>query len=111
MSRFARQRDANEPEIVRAFVARGATVTKLNAPGCPDLLVGYRGVTLLVEVKRDERTTRGTRTDERGLLVTQQRWWAVWMGRAPAICRSESDVRVILGDIDAELDGAVDYTR
>jgi hypothetical protein len=42
-------RDANEPEIIAAFQAAGASVVKIHEYA--DLLIGYQGVTLLVEVK------------------------------------------------------------
>ena len=43
------RRDANEPEIVAALRAAGATVEHIEMPG--DLLVGYDGLTFLLEVK------------------------------------------------------------
>lgn len=46
---FARKRDANEPEIIAALEAAGATVFPLDKP--LDLLVGFRGQTFLLEVK------------------------------------------------------------
>lgn len=49
--RRAAKRDANEPEIIRALLAVGATVARLNDPHVPDLVVGFRGVNYLIEVK------------------------------------------------------------
>lgn len=45
--------DANQKEIVDALRKVGASVVSLSqiGDGCPDLLVGYRGRTLLLEVK------------------------------------------------------------
>ncbi len=45
--------DRNQPEIVAALRAAGATVEYLHAVGggCPDLLVGYRGANYVLEVK------------------------------------------------------------
>jgi Holliday junction resolvase len=45
--------DANQKEIVSALRAAGASVTSLAniGKGCPDLLIGWRGVNYLVEVK------------------------------------------------------------
>jgi Holliday junction resolvase len=45
--------DRNQKEIVAALRKVGATVVSLSriGDGCPDLLVGYRGCTLLLEVK------------------------------------------------------------
>lgn len=49
--RFAAKRDRNEPEIIRALEKVGAIVTQLSQPGVFDLLVGFRGVLYLLEVK------------------------------------------------------------
>jgi hypothetical protein len=45
--------DSNHKEIVAALRQVGATVVSLAAMkhGCPDLLVGYQGETMLMEVK------------------------------------------------------------
>lgn len=47
--RRAARRDANEPAIVEALQRAGATVVRLALP--VDLLVGYRGLWRLYEVK------------------------------------------------------------
>jgi len=49
--------DTNHKEIVKALRELGATVVSLAAMkhGCPDLLVGYAGETLLMEIKRDAK--------------------------------------------------------
>ena len=51
MRQFSAKRDANEAAIVKSLEFIGATVTKLSQKGAPDLLVRYRGVWFLVEVK------------------------------------------------------------
>jgi hypothetical protein len=51
MRGFARMRDSNEKEIIEALKRAGASVTSLNGTGVPDLLVGYKGATFLLEVK------------------------------------------------------------
>ena len=45
--------DGNQAEVVAALQAYGASVQSLAGvgKGCPDLLVGFRGVTYLLEVK------------------------------------------------------------
>ena len=52
MRRAARV-DANQSEIITALRKVGATVQPLHmvGGGCPDLLVGYRGRNVLLEVK------------------------------------------------------------
>ena len=49
--RLAARRDANEDQVVSALQACGAYVKKVNDGGTFDLLVWYRGHTLLLEVK------------------------------------------------------------
>lgn len=53
MPRRAARVDSNQKEIVKALRQEGATVLHLHTVGggCPDLLVGYRGANLLMEVK------------------------------------------------------------
>lgn len=53
MSRYARRTDDNHAVVVEALRNAGAVVRSLAkvGDGCPDLLVGYRGRTLLMEVK------------------------------------------------------------
>jgi hypothetical protein len=45
--------DANQPEIVRALRQVGATILHLHqlGHGAPDLLVGFRGRNVLMEIK------------------------------------------------------------
>ena len=45
------KRDRNEPAIVKALNDCGAITYRLSGTGLPDLLVGWRGVWLLLEVK------------------------------------------------------------
>lgn len=69
--------DNNHAEIVSALRRAGCTVQSL-APvgnGCPDLLVGVRGVNLLLEVKSGN-----------GLLGSAQVCWQVeWNGQATTV--------------------------
>jgi Holliday junction resolvase len=49
--------DTNHKEIVAALREAGATVVSLASMkhGCPDILVGYNGETILMEIKRDAK--------------------------------------------------------
>jgi len=58
LNRYARKIDLNQPEIVQALRAVGARVWVLSKPF--DLLVGFRGRFVVLEVK----STRRTRKDQ-----------------------------------------------
>ena len=64
--------DSNQPEIVATLRGMGCSVQHLHAvgKGCPDLLVGLRGVNLLVEVKIET----GHLNDIQGAWHTSWRW-------------------------------------
>lgn len=97
-----RMRDGNEPEIVKALRATGATVTSLNAAGCPDLLVGFRGATFLLEVKKPaDQKPGGASQKYRGgdgtLTPAQQKWWAEWKGDPPRVVRTVEEALEAIG--------------
>ena len=68
--------DRNQSQIVSILRELGCTVTSLSdtGGGTPDLLVGHRGVTYLIEVKQRKGK----------LSPHQQRWHAAWRG-APVL--------------------------
>ena len=82
--------DANQPEIVQALRRVGASVHSLAGVGCgcPDLAVGYRGVTYLLEVKG----CRGK------LTPGQVEWHAEWRGQV-AIVRSIDEALETIGAV------------
>lgn len=83
---FARQRDKNEPEIVKALLTAGAAIQKLDGTGVPDLLVGYAGQLFLIEVKNPDAKGGGRYNTGDGCLTeAQTKWWANWKGRPPVI--------------------------
>lgn len=67
--------DANQEEIVKGLRDRGATVaiTSSVGAGFPDLVVGHRGRTYLLEVKRSEKEKL---TDDQ--VKFQQTWRGQW---------------------------------
>jgi Holliday junction resolvase len=89
--RRAAKSDGNQPAVVRAFRDIGATVQVLSAvgKGCPDLLVGWRGRNLLIEVK--DREGRGVR-----LTADQERWHAGWNGTVLIADSPEDAVRKVI---------------
>lgn len=70
--------DTNQTAITKALKAAGATVLSLAAmgKGCPDLLVGYHGANLLVEVKDGAKVP-----SRRKLTADQVQWHADWRGQ------------------------------
>lgn len=86
--RTAARVDANQAEIVDALRRTGATVQLLHmvGRGCPDVLVGYRGVNYLLEIKT-----------ETGTLTPDEVWFfEVWHGQA-CVVRSIEDALKIIG--------------
>lgn len=75
--RRAAKIDANQVEIVAALRAAGATVHSLAAVGngMPDLLVGFNGATLLLEVKDGSKSP-----SKRQLTEAQLVWHGSWAG-------------------------------
>lgn len=70
--------DANQAEIVAALRAVGATVITCHAvgKGFPDLVVGYRGETFLIEVKDPSQPLH-----RHELTPAQVEFHAAWRGR------------------------------
>lgn len=97
-----RQRDANEATIVIALRAMGASVQLLSETGVPDLLVGYRGVTYLIEVKNPDDNAGakkgGKRTKGRGALTPDQvEWFEAWNGRRVYVVINADEAMVAIG--------------
>lgn len=80
--RRAAKVDENQNEIVKALRAVGASVQTLAAVGhgVPDLLVGYQGKTILIEVKDGRKPP-----SERRLTEDQLKWHGAWTGGPVAI--------------------------
>lgn len=85
----ARRVDANQPLIVDALRRIGARVLHLHEIGkdCPDLLVGYRGRNVLLEVKAPGRDpTQGQRVFLHG-----------WPGEAYVVHSADEALTAMLG--------------
>ena len=76
------RKDANEPTLVEALVATGASVTD---GGPLDLIVGLGGSTYLLEVK-----TKGGK-----LRKSQQEFLDAWNGHAAVVRTPEEALRAI----------------
>lgn len=95
MRRRART-DANHAAIVAALRALGCTVQSLAevGDGCPDLLVGCRGRTALVEVKDGAKPAHARR------LTSDQRTWAQrWEGGPVVVVTSVEEATRLAMDL------------
>ncbi len=92
--RRAAKIDANQPEIVAALRKVGAHVESLAAVGCgvPDLLVGFQGQTVLIEVKDGSKVKSA-----RQLTDDQIRWHAKWRGGRCVVAANVSEALAAIG--------------
>jgi hypothetical protein len=81
--KFAARVDANQPAIVAGLRAAGCTVAAAHAVGrgFPDLVVGYRGCTYLLEVKDGDKPRSA-----RQLTPAQVDWHDAWRGHVAVVC-------------------------
>lgn len=101
--RRAAHRDKSEPAIIKALRAVGATVEQLHVV---DLLVGFRGLNFVLEVKspaelvtgkdlRKDGTNQIRRQAAGKLSEGQQAWFATWRGQKAKVETPEEALRAI----------------
>ncbi len=79
---YANQRDAIEREVIDTVVRIGGTVIPLNIRDGPDLVIGFRKVNFLIELKRPKgKLSKG-----------QVGFHCMWRGLPIAVCRSVDEV-------------------
>ena len=92
MGRRASKVDINQPKIVSDLrTIPGVRVTDLSkvGMGCPDILVGYRGVNWLIEIK-SEWAKEG-----KEFTAMQERWHDEWTGQKAVVWSFEQACEVI----------------
>jgi hypothetical protein len=107
-----KQRDASEPNIVAALEAIGCSVVRLDddkRSGLPDLLVGHRGQSWLIEVKNPEATRSRRRKSgeavtgkapQTSLSPAQETWHRGWRGRPALVVRTPQEaIAAVLGPV------------
>ena len=84
--------DANQTEVVAALRAAGASVQHLHnvAGGCPDIAVGFRGATYLLEIKDGSLPPSGQK-----LTPAQEVWHRDWCGHAAIVNSPEAALAAI----------------
>jgi hypothetical protein len=94
--RRANKIDANQNNIVAALRKAGATVRIISqGDGIPDLLVGYRGRTALLEVKDGDKPPSA-----RKLTPAEQKFFNEWAGGICMIVESVEDALEVLEGIE-----------
>ena len=90
--RRAAKVDANQREVVAALRDAGATVQLLHAvgEGCPDLLVGYKGLNMLLEVKDGSKPPSAQK-----LTPQQEIWHRDWRGHRVVVNSPEAALAAI----------------
>lgn len=79
---MAKRADQNQPVIVQALRAVGASVQLLHAvgKGCPDVLVGFRGANYLLEIKNPAQ-----KPSARCLTPDEKQWHLTWLGQKAVV--------------------------
>lgn len=89
--RRAARRDANEGDIIKAMREAGAYVKVINDEGLFDLLVSYRGETLLIECKDGAKPPSARRLTE-----SEQKFHDEWPGSDLYIVNSVEEALALL---------------
>ena len=90
--RYANRIDANQGRIVEALRGAGAFVRIVTqGDGIPDLLVGYKGYTILMEVKDGDKVPSA-----RKLTDAEQKFFNEWTGGMLVIVNSAQEALEIL---------------
>ncbi len=85
--------DANHSAIVEALRGIGASVVSLAdlGGGIPDLLIGFRGVNLLLEVKDGDKPI-----SQRKLTQAEEKFFEEWRGRVFLAVDVEDAVNIVM---------------
>lgn len=93
-------RDKAEPAIVDALRKAGATVYPISGKDIPDLLVGFRGRTFLLEVKSiitNERKDGYKRTAKTAVSAGQKAFIATWRGGLVRVVHTPEEALYAIG--------------
>ena len=90
---FARRVDTNQSTITAALRQVGASVQPIHTlgKGVPDLLVGYRGVNHVLEIKDGAKPPSAQK-----LTSDEAHWHATWRGRV-IVVRSVDEALAAIG--------------
>jgi hypothetical protein len=96
MARRAARVDDNQGDIVAALRKMGCSVLQLHTvgAGCPDLLVGYDTINLLLEVKDGSKVPSA-----QSLTLAQERFFDEWLGQAEVVNSPEQAVGYVMDQV------------
>lgn len=88
----ARRVDDNQAAVVAALRQVGASVQILSAvgQGCPDILAGYRGVNVLLEIKDGSKPPSA-----RVLTPDEHDWQIAWRGQVTTVKNADEALAAI----------------
>ena len=88
----ARRVDQNQRDIVRALRAIGCTVadTSRVGEGFPDLVVGYRGINHLIEIKDGKKVA-----SKQKLTTPQKIFHALWRGKICVVKTVDEAIQIV----------------
>ncbi len=97
----ANRRDDCEKAIVSALEACGASVARLaHITGIPDLLVGFRGQTFLIECKDAHgKSGKGRKRSADGLRDSQRSWFTLWRGSPVNVVTNVDEALAAIGAV------------
>jgi hypothetical protein len=80
--------DSTQTQIVKELRRVGMDVQHLHGvgQGCPDILVGYRGKNILLEIKKDEKAK---------LTPDQVIWHSVWKGQVAVVSNPQAAIKAV----------------
>jgi hypothetical protein len=93
MARRAARVDDNQGDIVAALRKMGCSVLPLHTvgSGCPDLLIGYDTINLLLEVKDGSKVPSA-----QSLTPAQEDFFRDWLGQAEVVNSPEQAVKYVI---------------
>ena len=85
--------DDNQKEIVKALRAIGASVQSIATvgKGCPDILVGFRGINYIMEIKDGSKAP-----SQQKLTDDEDNWHNSWNGNVVIVNNIDSALDVIM---------------
>jgi len=90
--RKAAKIDDNQKAIVNVLRQIGASVQSLAATGkgVPDLLIGYRGINYLMEIKDGNKVPSAQK-----LTIDQEHWHSLWRGSVHIVNSIDQALKIL----------------